>query len=121
MSDQNKFIRPIKDHIIVCDMYFGDMKTSSGIIIMSDDGKSHGIKPRWAKVYAIGPDVTDVEENDWVLIEHGRWTRGFDFDQDDGSKITLRKIDNDSILLISDENPEDVHIASERLLDLHTD
>lgn len=120
MREDNLLVRAIRDSIIVSDMYFGDMRTTFGIIIPNDDGKSYGIKPRWGKVYSVGPEQKDVVPGDWILIEHGRWTRGFDFNLDDGSKISLRKIDADAILLISDERPSDVQVAEDRVLDLHT-
>ena len=84
-------LRPIKSNVIVEDMYFGDEVTKGGIIITNDDGKDRGIKPRWARVYAKGPENKEpYEVGDWVLIEHGRWTRGFDLDDGDGSQKHLR-------------------------------
>jgi hypothetical protein len=102
---------PIRDHILVEDMHFGEQRTKSGIIIRSDDGKDHGIKPRWAKVYAVGPEQKHINPGEWVLVEHGRWTRGFNFENENGLKITLRKVDNKCILLVSDKKPEDVYVG----------
>jgi hypothetical protein len=113
MFNPIKSITPIKKDVIVSDMHFGDQKTQSGLIIMSDDGKTTGVKPRWCRVYAVGKDQKDVSIGDWVLIEHGRWTRGFDLENDDGSIITLRKVDTDAIIMTSDEKPEDVYIAKD--------
>ena len=71
-------INPINDNVLVTDMYFGEQKTSGGLIITNDDGNVRGIYPRWAKVYAKGPKNNDpFKVGDWILIEHGRWTRGF--------------------------------------------
>jgi len=106
-------IRPILDHIIVEDMEFGEQRTHGGIIIVDDDGKQHGIKPRWAKVYAVGPKQKDVKPGEWVLIEHGRWTRGFNFEKEDGSIYTLRRVDTDAIIMSSDRKPSDTYTASE--------
>ena len=39
-------LKPIHDHVLATDMYFGDQKTKTGIIILNDDGKSEGIRPR---------------------------------------------------------------------------
>ena len=80
--------------------------------IVDDDGKQHGIKPRWAKVYAVGPKQEDVNVGDWILIEHGRWTRGFNFTNDDGSIFTLRRVDPEGIALISDQKPNDIYLAN---------
>ena len=97
-------IRAIKDTVIVADMDFGEQKTSSGIILKSDDGKVHGIKPRWGQVYKVGPDQLDVKVGQWVLVEHGRWTRGLEIDDGEGVK-TIRKVDINSMLAVSDEPP----------------
>ncbi len=106
-------IRPILDHVIVQDMEFGEQKTKSGIIIVDDDGKQHGIKPRWAKVYAVGHKQEDVKPGDWILVEHGRWTRGHHIELEDGSNITLRRVDVDAIIASSDKKPSDTYTASE--------
>lgn len=105
-----KTIKPIRDHVIVEDMHFGEQKTNSGIIIVDDDGKDFGIKPRWARVYAVGPKQEDVKIGEYVLVEHGRWTRGFDLEREDGTTFTIRRIDTDCILMSSDEKPKDAYV-----------
>jgi co-chaperonin GroES (HSP10) len=52
-------VHPLKDGIIVEDMNFGERKTRSGLILLEDDGKLQGIRPRWAKVYAVGACARD--------------------------------------------------------------
>ena len=99
-------IIPLNNHVIVTDMNFGQRKLSSGIIMLGDDGKTDGIRPRWCKVYAIGPNQTDVAVGDWILVEHGRWTRGITVETPEG-KVTLRKADPNDILLVSDQPMED--------------
>ena len=99
-------IRPLMDHIIVTDMKFDIRLSSGGIILPNDDMKSSGIRPRWARVYAVGPEQKDVEIGQYILISHGRWTRGIKIDDGDGEK-TIRKVDNKDILLISDEPVND--------------
>ena len=106
-------IRPILDHVIVQDMHFGEQKTKSGIIIVNDDGKQHGIKPRWGKVYAVGHKQDTVKPGEWILVEHGRWTRGHEIELDDGTTITLRRVDVDAIIATSDDKPSDAYTASE--------
>lgn len=105
-------IKPLKDNVLVTEMNFDEQKTASGIIIRSDDGKAHGVKPRWAKVWAIGPEQNDVKVGEWILVEHGRWTRGVVV-EDQGQEITIRKVDNNSILLQTDEKPNDVYLGKE--------
>ncbi len=99
-------IKPIRKHILVRDMNFGEQKTSGGIILRSDDGKSEGVRPRWAKVWATGPEQNDVKIGEWILIEHGRWTRGITLEDDDGSEFTTWRVDPEAILLTSDNKPE---------------
>ena len=100
-------LKPIRDSILVADMNFDTRVTAAGIILNSDDGKTEGIRPRWGRVYAIGPEQTEVKTGEWVLIEHGRWTRGIEVENEDGSITVIRKIDNDCILALSDEEPSE--------------
>lgn len=101
LSNEIKSLRPLKDTVLVTEMNFEFRVTSAGIILPSDDAKNSGIRPRWAKVYAVGPDQKDVEIGQWILVDHGRWTRGIDVTVD-GVKHTIRKVDNKDILLVSD-------------------
>jgi co-chaperonin GroES (HSP10) len=104
-------IRPIRDRVIVSDMHFGEQRSSGGIVILGDDGKDRGIYPRWGKVYAVGPEhKEEFTVGDWVLIEHGRWTRGVLLDDGENEK-TIRMVDNKCILLWSKEKPNDANIA----------
>ena len=104
---------PIRDNVIVEEMDFGDQKTASGIIIMSDDGKSMGIKPRWGRVYAVGEKNKDVKVGDWVLIEHGRWTRGMNVEDETGKMRVLRRVDKDAIMITSHKKPGDVYVTAD--------
>jgi len=104
-------IRPIRDRVIVSDMHFGEQRSSGGIVILGDDGKDRGIYPRWGRVYAVGPEHKDeFAVGDWVLIEHGRWTRSILLDDGEGEK-TIRMVDNKCILLWAKEKPNDANIA----------
>jgi hypothetical protein len=105
-------IKAIKDWVFVSDMDFDEMVTSSGIVIRSDNGKSHGVKPRWGKVYKVGPEQHDVEVGQWILIEHGRWTRAMHIDDGDGEK-KVHRVDAPAIIAISDEKPTDFYIGEE--------
>lgn len=102
---------PLHDSIIVTEMNFGARQLSSGIIMLGDDAKTDGIRPRWAMVFAIGPDQKDVKPGQWVLVEHGRWTRGAIINMHD-TELVVRKIDTKAILLISDEPPGSDDVVS---------
>jgi len=101
---------PIKDNVIIEEMNFEARTTKGGIILQSDDGKDEGIKPRWGRVFAKGPDnKDDYEIGEWILISHGRWSRGIDVeDPDTGAVVKLRRVDPKEILAVSDKEPEEV-------------
>ena len=106
-------LRPIRDRVLVVGMHFGETKTAGGIIIGSDDGKAHGVKPRWCQVYAKGHENKDeYEKGDWILVEHGRWTRSFNVDDGDSEK-ELRMIETESILMYSNDKPDGVQFGDE--------
>jgi hypothetical protein len=109
-------IQALHDHVLVADMNFGQRMTSSGLILMSDDMRTAGIRPRWAEVYAIGPDQTDIKVGQWILITHGRWTRGAKIEDSTGEK-TIRRIDTNDILMVSDDKPTDDNISTAILSD----
>jgi co-chaperonin GroES (HSP10) len=105
-------IRALHDDVIIHSMDMGEQKTSSGIIIQSDDGKVHGIKPRWGQVYKVGPKQKDINEGQWILIEHGRWTRKIKI-HDGESEKEIQKVETKSILAVADEKPNDVYLGKE--------
>ncbi len=98
-------IKPLKKRVLVSDMQFGATKSKGGIILLDDDGTEAGIHPRWAKVYAVGDQQDDVRIGQWLLVAHGRWSRAFKVKKD-GQELEVRMIDENDILLVSDEEPE---------------
>lgn len=102
-------VRPIHGDVLVTDMHFGETKTAGGIIIQSDDAKAHGVKPRWGKVYAKGPENKDpYNVGDWILVEHGRWTRKVEIENEEGNKLEIQKVEVESILAWQNEAPSDL-------------
>lgn len=106
-------IIPLNDNILVQDMNFDEQKTAGGIVLRSDDGKAHGVKPRWCRVWAVGPDQTTVRAGEWILVEHGRWTRGFTVKDESGSTVTVRRVDPAGVMISADEKPNDIYIGEE--------
>ena len=98
-------ITPLKKRVLVSDMHFGETKSKGGIILTDDDGSEGGIHPRWGKVYAIGDQQEDVKVGEWVMVAHGRWSRGFKVKKE-GIELEVRMIDENDILLVSDDEPE---------------
>tara|TARA_A100001011_G_scaffold272315_1_gene281603 strand:- start:508 stop:975 length:468 start_codon:yes stop_codon:yes gene_type:complete len=106
-------IVPLKKRVLVSDMHFGETKSKGGIILVDDDGTAEGIHPRWAKVYAVGNKQEDVKVGQWILVAHGRWSRAFKIKRkekgsagDISVELEVRMIDENDILLVSDDEPE---------------
>lgn len=98
-------VKPIRNKVLVTNIENGSRITRGGIIIPDDDGKERGIRPRWAEVYAVGEDVRDIVPGQWILISHGRWSRGVDLGNEP-NRITLRQVDYpEAVMLVSDDCP----------------
>lgn len=100
-------LRALRDSVIVDEMNFDQRLTSSGIVLLTDNGKGTGIRPRWGRVYAVGPEQRDVSVGEWVCVAHGRWTRGLDVEDENGVHV-LRRVDPKDILMSSDQQPNDL-------------
>ena len=106
-------LRAIKEDVLAYNMDMGDQVTNAGIVIQSDNGKAHGVKPRWCQVYKVGPEQKKFKPGQWILVEHGRWTRGIKIEDDEGEKV-VRRIDTNCMMMVSDEQPaDDVMIGRE--------
>lgn len=99
--------RPLGNGIAVHNMEFGEVKTASGLIITSDDGKTRGVHPRWGQVTHVGPDQQDVKVDQYVLVAHGRWSRGFEL-----NGVTLRTVDPNDVLGVQDDEPQAIYNPS---------
>ena len=106
-------LKPIKNRVIVSDMYFGEQRTNGGLILKDDDGQTRGIYPRWGKVHSKGPEnKEEYNIGDWVLVEHGRWTRSVKIDEGSGEQ-ELRMVEAESILGWSKNKPDGVQFGKE--------
>lgn len=102
------------EDVLVTEMHFGEQVTESGIIISNDDGQTRGIYPRWAKVYSKGPRNKDpYNVGDWILVSHGRWTRGIKLETEADGEVEMRKVELESVLAYSEEKPEGLQIGAE--------
>ena len=64
-------IRAIGKNILAVMMEKGERKSAGGIVILDDNMKEHGIRPRWCQVYDVGPDSElndDISKDDWILV-----------------------------------------------------
>ena len=99
-------LRALHDWVLVEEMNFDERITTGGIILTSDNGKGTGIRPRWGRIYATGPEQRHVQPGQWILVAHGRWTRGIEIEDDTGAR-TIRRVDANDIMLVSDDRPSD--------------
>lgn len=106
-----KELYPIKNHVIATEMNFGGRTLNSGILLASDDGTTAGIRPRWAKVFRVGPEQSDIKPGQWVLVEHGRWSRGLKIEMN-GEEFVVRRIDPDCIIGVQDYEPTDENYST---------
>lgn len=104
-------LRALQDSILVTDMQFKERKLNSGIVLLNDNGTTAGIRPRWGRIYAVGSRQSAFEVGQWICVAHGRWTRGIKV-EDSGKEIIIRRIDNNDILIVTDEKPDDVYVPS---------
>ncbi|CAM6053367.1 unnamed protein product [Sphagnum tenellum] len=95
---------PLRDNVFVTDLEYGP-RLSRGIIIPDDNMTDRGVRDRWARVWAIGPEVTDLAVGEWVLIKHGRWTIGMDMNLGGVTTEVWRIEYPDAVMLVSDTDP----------------
>ena len=66
-------------------------------------------------MYAKGPSNNEeYQVDDWILVSHGRWSRGVILEEEDGTTNEIRKIDIKEILLVSSEKPSDIRLGHEQ-------
>lgn len=73
-------------------------KSKMGLILTNQDVLSQGQYARWGKVVSVGPDVKDFTVGDFVLIDSGKWTKGFMF-----GETKLWKSDAKQVSALGDE------------------
>lgn len=97
--------RPLRDNVFVTDLESGPSITHGGILIPDDNMTDRGVRPRWGKVWAVGPDVTEVSVGEWVLVKHGRWTQGIEMTLAGEKNLIWRIEFPDAVLIVSDADP----------------
>lgn len=93
---------PLEDRIIITDIEQGMQRTDSGIYLGNHEMKVTGIRPRWARVSYVGDNVIDVKVGEWILLQHGRWSRIINYKGED-----MQMADPNGILMIADKKPTD--------------
>lgn len=103
----------VGEDVLITEMNFDEQITSYGLIVPSDDGKTIGIKPRWGRIYAVGPKQKTFKAGQWILVEHGRWTRKVTVEIN-GEEISVQKVDVKDIIAMSEQEPstDDLYFGS---------
>jgi hypothetical protein len=97
-------IRAVGDKILATMIDGYDFKTTKGgVILQEKDATSEAIRPRWFEVTHVGPEQSDVKAGEYVLVHHGRWTRGIALE---GHEDKIYMLDPEYLLATSDEMPE---------------
>jgi len=105
-------IKALRGKVLVTNME-GGLRTLNGIIIPDDNGKSEGIRPRWAQVYCVGEGVTEIKPGQWILIEHSRWTRAMKLKDDNGNDFKVWGVEYpESVIFVSDDKPTNTNTFS---------
>lgn len=102
-------IRALKGKVIATAMKRGE-RLVRGILLKNDDGKEHGVRPRWCKVLSVGDDIDYIDPGQWIYVEHGRWSRTFKlpgYVNADETPMDLFEVEASSVMLVSDEEPSD--------------
>ena len=103
-------IRPLRSRVLASSCELGARTTESGVLLLDDDGKEDGIRPRWFIVRAIGPEQKDVVPGQYILVSHGRWTWAATVHDKVNDEFVddIRMIDENDILAVSEERPKDL-------------
>jgi co-chaperonin GroES (HSP10) len=98
-------LKALRGKILATQIEVGERLSTGGIVLMDDNGKDEGIRPRWMQVYAMGAETTDqVKVGDWILVEHGRWSRGIELREGE-EVMSIWQVDPDALLCVSEERP----------------
>lgn len=116
-------LRPTHDGVFIDivdrDVTTKDLGGGKVLHLLADDGfsgphnpmaqKHPGIRPRWARVLGVGPDVheDDVTLGDLVLCDTLKWGRGFSLGRDGLQRVQIWRINVSDILLVNPDSPGD--------------
>lgn len=104
---QAESFRPLKSNVFVTDLDSGPHKTSGGILLPDDNMSERGIRPRWGRVYCVGPAITEVRPGNWIYVEHARWTTAIELELPTGVVCMWRVDWPNAVLLVSDSDPRE--------------
>lgn len=100
-------IKPLHDKVLgrMVDRIGAERTSAGGVIIVENDTSEGVIRPRWFEVTHVGPKQEDIAVGQYVLVPHGRWSRGIDLVGHRREEDKIFLIDHDEILGLQDDNP----------------
>lgn len=100
-------LTPLRDKILgyMLEPVGAERKTLGGIILTEKDMDETAVRARWFEVTHVGPEQETIKVGQYILLPHGRWSRGIDIDGTHREEDKLFLIDNEAILGYSDDNP----------------
>jgi len=100
-------LKPLRDKVIgrMLEPVGMERKSQGGVIMKEDDFGESAIRPRWFEVTHVGPDQDQISVGQYILLPHGRWSRGIDMDGSMREEDKLFLVDHDDILGTSDDSP----------------
>jgi co-chaperonin GroES (HSP10) len=100
-------LNPLRDNVMakMIEPVGALRKTHGGVLMTEHQQSEEFVRARWFVVTHVGPEQNDVTEGQYVLVSHGRWSRGIDFDNTHLEADKLFLIDNDELLMVSDIDP----------------
>jgi hypothetical protein len=103
-----KTITPIRDNVIGQMLEpVGDERTVNGLILTEKNLGEESVRPRWFLVTHCGPEQKDMTPGMFVLVPHGRWSRGLNLEGTLREADKLFLLDNEALMGTSDVNPLD--------------
>ena len=100
-------LTPLKDNVIAKMIELpGAMRKSKGGVLLTEGQQSEDfVRARWFVVAHVGPKQKEISVGQYVLVSHGRWSRGLDLDGTHIEEDKLFLLDNNELLMVSDDYP----------------
>jgi co-chaperonin GroES (HSP10) len=99
-------LKPLPGKLFCVSLEIG-LRTSAGGIVLTDDNVlsagERGVRPRWFQVVNVNSKTNsdDIKIGDYVLVEHGRWSKRFSGTDIDNYSIVEEK----SVMMVSEDPP----------------
>mgnify|MGYP003630848450 CR=1 FL=1 len=103
-----KTLTPIHENIIgrMLEPIGKERSTKAGLVLTERNLGEEAIRNRWFEVTHVGPEQKYIAVGEYVLVPHGRWSRGIDLEGTLREEDKLFLLDNDAMLMSSDELPK---------------